>query len=359
MSESPSTPNSPWDGGSPPPPDASAARPSVLRSRGFRWLVAVTLGTFVLAMAGLASYWSMEPPSFDVEQLTQATLARLGGNRVPGYTVGATLVHSAEVLLTKPGGYVTNDRMPPGVLLDNIEHWEFGVLAQVRDLSRSMRQDFCRSMSQSREDEDLANAEPAFNNDSHSWMFPSAEDKYREGITYTENFLRRLNDNKEEDAQFYARSDNLVRWLMTVEKKLGSMSQRLTSSVGSRKVSGLAGDPDANQATPAPDEDRIHRTPWAELDDNFYEARGTAWALLHYFRAVAIDFQPILEKKNAMPTVKGIIRELEATQQAVWSPVILNGSGFGWEANHSLVMASYLSRATAGILDLRSILEKG
>jgi hypothetical protein len=67
----------------------------------------------------------------------------------------------------------------------------------------------------------------------------------------------------------------------------------------------------------------------------------------------------VLEKKNARVSVQQIIRELESTQQAIWSPVVLNGSGFGLFANHSLVMASYVSRANAGIIDLRELLSKG
>ena len=67
----------------------------------------------------------------------------------------------------------------------------------------------------------------------------------------------------------------------------------------------------------------------------------------------------MLEKKNARVSMQQIIRELESTQQAIWSPVVLNGSGFGLFANHSLVMASYISRANAGIIDLRELLSKG
>jgi hypothetical protein len=57
--------------------------------------------------------------------------------------------------------------------------------------------------------------------------------------------------------------------------------------------------------------------------------------------------------------VQQIIRELEATQQPLWSPIVLNGSGFGLLANHSLVMASYISRANASIIDLRRLLQQG
>jgi len=67
----------------------------------------------------------------------------------------------------------------------------------------------------------------------------------------------------------------------------------------------------------------------------------------------------VLEKKNAAVSVQQIIRELEASLEPVWSPVILNGSGFGLWANHSLVMASYLTRANAAIVDLRDLLAQG
>jgi hypothetical protein len=39
--------------------------------------------------------------------------------------------------------------------------------------------------------------------------------------------------------------------------------------------------------------------------------------------------------------------------------MIVNGEGFGILANHSLVMASYISRANAAIIDLRELLSKG
>ena len=39
--------------------------------------------------------------------------------------------------------------------------------------------------------------------------------------------------------------------------------------------------------------------------------------------------------------------------------MILNGSGFGFLANHSLVMASYISRANAAVIDLRNLLSQG
>ena len=238
-------------------------------------------------------------------------------------------------------------------------NWEYGALIQVRDLSRAMRESYSRSQSQSREDPDLALAEPLFSFKADSWMLPASEREYRDGIEKVISYALRLADPAVNDAQFYARADNLAYWLATVETRLGSLSQRLSASVGQRRLNtDLAGEARATQATPAPP-DSVVRTPWLEIDDVFYNARGSTWALIQFLRAAEIDFAEVLEDKNARVSVQQIIRELEATQQTVWSPIVLNGSGFGLVANHSLVMASYISRANAGIIDLRKLLSEG
>ena len=161
------------------------------------------------------------------------------------------------------------------------------------------------------------------------------------------------------DARFFARADNLREWLIVVEKRLGDLSQRLTASVGQRRVNtDLAGDP-AAESTGSDQPNVIVKTPWLKIDDVFYQGRGTAWALIHFMRAVEFDFRDVLIDKNALVSLRQVIRELEATQKTVMSPIILNGSGFGLFANHSLVMASYLSRANAAIIDLRELLSQG
>jgi hypothetical protein len=283
----------------------------------------------------------------------------MGVEPVVGFTTSVTLMEVANTLLDKPGGYLSNDIFPPGLWLDNIPNWEYGVLVQVRDLSRALRKDFSRSQSQSTEDQDLAIAEPQFHFDNNSWAVPSSEAEYERGIRALRNFSQRLADPAADKSQFYARADNLRQWLLDVETRLGSLSLRLSASVGKRRLNtDLAGDSAARQSTAAPMDQEV-KTPWTQIDDVFYEARGTSWALVHLLRAVEIDFRDILEKKNALVSLRQIIRELEATQEDVWSPVILNGSGFGLFANHSLVMASYISRANAAIIDLRELLSQG
>ncbi len=312
------------------------------------------LGGVLLALfLAVCWYWSREPAPLWVNWQSEGRAA------VKGYATTDTLISVAGTLLDKPGGYLSNDILPPGVLLDNIPNWEFGVLVQVRDLSRVMRNDYSRSQTQSMEDPDLKEAEPAFNFNSERWIFPSTESKYRQGIGYLESYLARLEDPARSDTQFYARADNLREWLAVVEKRLGDLSQRLSASIGQRRVNvDLAGDPSAGAATPQAD-DVVVKTPWLEIDDVFYEARGASWALVHFLRAAEYDFRDVLEDKNARVSLRQIIRELEASLAPMRSPIVLNGTGFGVTANHSLVMASYLSRANSAVIDLRALLDQG
>lgn len=317
------------------------------------------VGIYLVVCLALGWYVSREPDLFDVSAYTQQMSNALGRKVVVGSTTTAALIGVASTLLDKPGGYLRNDVMPPGVWVDDMPNWEYGVLIQVRDMARALRDSFSRSQSQSKEDVDLALAEPHFNFQADSWMLPSSESEYREGIARLKRYLVRLSDPDNPQAQFYARADNLRYWLEIVSSRLGSLSQRLTASVGQRRINtDLAGEPAARQSTRAAGEETV-KTPWTEIDDVFYQARGTTWALVELLRAVRVDFAGVLANKNATVSLEQIIRELERTQQPVFSPVILNGSGFGILANHSLVMASYISRANAALIDLRELLARG
>ncbi|MGH1461592.1 MAG: DUF2333 family protein [Neptuniibacter sp.] len=322
--------------------------------------IVITIILIVLLLSlPLSVYWSITPDPFEPVSKAQADAEAQNFESAPGYTTVYTLNHLVETLLHKPGGYISNDLAPPGVWLDNISNWEFGVLVQVRDLARALRKDFSRSQSQSVEHSALIKAEPQFHFDNNSWLFPSSESQYKEGLKHLQKYNLALADKNQTEAQFFTRADNLNNWLADVQTRLGSLSQRLSASVGQKRINtDLAGDPEAEQSTQTT-QDSMIKTPWLEIDDVFYEARGSSWALLHILKAVEHDFSAVLEKKNATVSLRQIIRELEATQQQLWSPMVLNGGGFGFFANHSLVMANYISRANASIIDLRELLSKG
>ena len=312
---------------------------------------------FLLYLLGV--YWSFEPEQFDIRaEVTKAATAD-GVTPVVGYTTTTTLIRVTETLLNKPGGYLANDALPPSVFLDNIPAWEFGALEMIRDMALVMRQEFSRSQSQSAENKNLKVAQPQFNIDHTSWAIPSAEGEYQKAINELYAYRKALSQVNNQSAQFYARSDNLRGWIQEATKRLGSYSQRLSASVGREQINvDLAGDRVAKQSTLGSASMQL-KTSWWDIDNEFYEARGACWALLHFLKAIEIDFKEVLEQKNAKVSVQQIIRELEASQESMWSPMVLNGDGFGMLANHSLVMANYISRANAALIDLNDLLSQG
>ena len=294
----------------------------------------------LLLLLGLGWYWSREPESFAVVALDSRQAP-------PGVMLAETLARVSATLLDKPGGYLRNDILPPGLFLDNIPAWELGVLHQVRDVTRALHHDMSLSRAQFIEDGDLAAAEAAFNANPDSWALPAAESEFRRGSESVAAYGQHLAKGK--DARFYARALYLQRWLGDASANLGRLSARLNAA--------LPDHPSVVSGEGMPILPHMEETSWWGVDDVFYEARGSAWALLHLLKAAEVDFGPELAHQQAGLSLRAAIHELEATQQVIWSPVILNGSGFGLFANHSLVMANYLSRAQTDLADVAVLLQ--
>lgn len=334
---------------------APAVRHSSWLLRGVLALL-LALGLLILATMW---WWDTEPAYFDPIKATQQRATDRQQPVVVGSATTSALIRSLEVMLDKRGGYLSNDKLPPGVLLDNIPNWEFGVVTASRDLTRALRNEFSRSQTQSVEDKDLQEAEPLISSPNDRWLLPSSESQYRKAIGRIDSYAARLADNDKDDAQFYARADNLVDFLSVVSTRLGSLSQRLSASVGQMRIdTDLANDPNAQQSRPGSGS-RIVKTPWTKIDDNFYEARGYTWAIREQLEAIRVDFGPVLRDKNAMISLEQVIREIEEAQNSLSSPMVLNGSPFGFFANHSLVLANYISRANAALIELRELLKRG
>ena len=349
--------------------------PRFWREKGLRWTLQAFLVIFVVAQAALMFYWSREPDTFDVRQNARQLVGISSTEPLQsGVVTTATLVKISQTLLDKPGGYLSNDVSLPGIIMDNTPNWELGVLTQVRDMSLAMRDDLSRSQSQSAADPDLVKAQLRFNTDGKLWLFPPAETQFREGAESLEAYLQRLQQGQ---AQFYARSDNLNNWLNKVQRQMGSLSIALASSVGVRQVkeegavmqrsdtgattSSIPGIDLQTEVLPVTDDpsEVIVKTPRLKVDDVFYQARGQTWAILHLLKAIEVDFGDILQQKNALVSLRQIINKLEDTQALIWSPIILNGDGYSFVANHSLVMASQVSRANAALIDLGKLLREG
>jgi hypothetical protein len=330
-----------------------------------------TWGTWVLAVAAVAVllmgllmlHWGRQPQSLDIDALAQAELKDAGGEPVTGALFTASILGVGDTLLEKPGGFLHNDRLPPGVIMDNMPSWECGVVMALRDAVEALRDDFTRSQTQSIEHLLVKEADLKLAMDPKRWMLPAAEDSYREAMSALRAYLAELDAGQ---APFYPRADNLAEYLGLVEKRLGNFGVRLGAAAGVA-VPGMSG-----SEAPGADIGRSSEVGGAvdsmlpadtfdpsRVDDVFFCSRGYTWALLHFMRAVQRDFSQVLADKNANEQVSRIVRDLEGAIKPMRSPMVLNGAGFGLLANHSLVAASYVARVNAAVIDLRLLLDQG
>lgn len=320
--------------------------------RRLKLTIAGVAACLVLVQLFLCWRWSREPSLF----LDTVVVDELPA--VTGYLTVDTLIETIDWMLEKPGGYLSNDIYLPSKWLDNMPSFEFGVLVQSRDLARILRNDYSRSQSQSTEHPALATAETALNTSNDQWIYPSTRNKMREAQAALITYRSQLVSTDTDEAYFYARADNLRDWLAVVERRLGALSQSLAASVGQTRIVTFTGEPVSGASAPR-DGSQVDKTSWTKLDDVFFEARGSAWALLQFMAAAQVDFDGVLSDKNAVVSLQQVMRELEGALNPIRSPVILNGGGYGFFANHSLVLASYISRAHSAVIDLRALLAQG
>ncbi|MBN2885753.1 MAG: DUF2333 family protein, partial [Chromatiaceae bacterium] len=300
-----------------------------------RWIKRTILATFAVlglttaVMLGLVFHWCNQPPIFDVFAKIPAQARVEDGRPVAGAALVATSITLGETLLDKPGGFLHNDKFPPGSLLDNCPNWECGVLTALRDSVRALRNDFSRTQSQSLEHPALKQADMQFSIDPKSWALPAAEDEYRKGIESLREYLASLSEKRLSQGGFHARADNLAAYLAVIEKRLGHQGSRLSASVADPALSPLFSEAQINNSSDLMSASTPTRTPANEVDDVFYCTRGYSWALLHLMQAIEIDFRDVLAAKNAQPLVQQIIRDLRAAIRPMSSPIILNGDGYG------------------------------
>ncbi|WP_205527603.1 DUF2333 family protein [Halomonas sp. JS92-SW72] len=295
---------------------------------GWIWKPLVALaGLYFLVTIALGIWWSQPPAPFDVEQ---ATLERRGeaayAPAARGTVTVATLAETVATLLDKPGGYLRNDIAPPGVWLDNMPNWELGVLEVSRDLARALP-----GMAAERSDP-LEEARERLEGDDRDWFYPTTEQRLEQAVAALDAQLGELGA----DRDGFVPGQGLGEWLERSAARLDDLALRLAASVGSHE---------ALTELAVETESLPPRTPWHRVDDIFFEARGTGWALAQLLEGVQRDQADVLAESGAEAEWERLLAELSMTQRRLWSPVVLNGSGFGLFANHSLVMALHMTRA--------------
>lgn len=325
-------------------------------------------GGLIILIAAVCMFISRMPKVYDVNVRARERAVERGHidadstRPLPvGYTTVSTTMELANWLLDKPGGYLFNDRLFfPRYFIDNMPNFELGMVIQLRDTVYSLRHDFSRSRAQSLEREDLIEAEARFNFNHNSWMIPSTESQYRQGLGFLESYLISLTLTGPEAGQFVARQDVLERWLSRQQRRLGSFGVRLRANAGIYEFNpNIDSSMDEYDDIPGFDFHNQRITHWRDRDDEFYQIRGSIYVMYHVMLAIRTDFEPMLNNFQAMGTMNRILSELHTANQPMVSPVVLNGSEFGFAHNHSLTLAAHIAKAHLAVQDLRVLLRGG
>jgi hypothetical protein len=307
--------------------------------------------------------WSRTPAKFDVDSLAveralnRGHITQQDDPLPPGYVTVSTLISLGDLLLDKSGGYLSNDRLSPALLLDNMPNWEYGVVIQLRTFANSLRIDLSRAGAQSTEWPQLVEADAKFNFDHNRWVLPSTEKQYREGLAFLEEHLDLLSGTGGSGSSeyFVLRPDNLDECLRRLERHLGSLTIRLRANANVYAYNPFLLD-DEEQGSKAETEAPQTTTPRTKVDDVFFEARGHAFVMYHMLKALRTDYAEVLRETRSLGSMNRALSEFNAALQPLKSPIVLNGEDFGPTPNHSITLSAYLAKAHLAIIDMRNLL---
>ncbi|MEQ5821047.1 DUF2333 family protein [Halomonas sp. SCS19] len=301
---------------------------------GWIWKpLAVLLVLAVMVAVGLGIWWSLAPSRFDVETATQEQRIS-AAPAARGTVTVATLATLIDTLQDKPGGYLRNDLMPPGLLLDNMPSWETGVLVQARLMAASLA-DFDPGAGES-----VNTLIAALEQDADDWLAPSMEDHLAQAGNSARAYLARFDDGV--GASFVDQGQGLALYLDAVRQQLASLRERLSSTVSDSERLKELGIEVAQDS----------RVPWYRVDNVFHETRGQTWALGHLLEALERDQADLIASAGLGDSYARALAEIERMQRQFWSPVVLRGSGLGIFANYPLTMAHHLSRLDGALASL-------
>ena len=266
----------------------------------------------------------------------------------PGEVFTDTLVTLGHSLLR---AWLPNDVVYPSVFLDNPQNYQLGQLEVLRYSTRVLRDKLSRQRTTDKIDPQADRSFTSFSNNPHVWIFPAAEAKFNEGIQALVDYQRDLHNGK---SHFYPRADNLIELLDQYTSLLGGVDTRLSNAprdVGQRLSEETAGD-----STQQGEKILKVAVPWTQIDDNFYFARGVAYAMYEMMLAVRWEFRDVLQIKRSGELMDSIVDDLRL---ADFEPlVVLNGSRDSIFANHSLKLMATLENVRQKMINLQQMLER-
>jgi len=311
----------------------SETEPSRLRRWGIPVLVVIAAIVLLYYPVGMLI----------VHRIGDDTSYQLPSNAVP--PGGSRAVAMAAALINREvneNHWVANDPFfLPGSMLDNMPHFQLGVIAALGRFSFELTDQLGRTRGSSQTDPDLQEASGLLQYSGTKWVFDfstsmmptaAAEQQYRKALASLLTYNRRLSEGR---AVFEKRSDNLMAVLDRIALDLGSASAALDQRI------------------------RDHSGFWdTEADDLFYTIKGKAYGYFLLLRELRADFDSLPREAEIGPAFAQMLQSLQ--EAASLHPLIVINA-----APDSTLLPSHLSglgffilRAHTQMREINGILQR-
>ena len=261
------------------------------------------------------------------------------GNSSRAVTMATALV-DREV---NKNSWISNDPFfYPSALLDNMAHFQQGIISVVARFSFDLKDQLGRTRGSSLEDPDLKNASSALQYAGDQWIWEpsisllpvsSSEAQYRAGLAKLRTYNNRVADGS---AVFERRADNLQVTLERFAVDIGASSASIDRYI--REGFGCMFD--------------------MEADDVFYNVKGQAYAYYMILQGLRRDFDQIITDRELATTWDEMEKSLLAIT-ALDPMVVSNCSPDSmFLPNHLAAQGFYLLRARTQLKELTNILQK-
>lgn len=311
----------------------SETEPSRLRRWGIPVLVVIAAIVLLYYPVGMLI----------IHRIGDDTSYQLPTNAVP--PGGSRAVAMAAALINREvneNHWVANDPFfLPGSMLDNMPHFQLGVIAALGRFSFELTDQLGRTRGSSQTDPDLQEASGLLQYSGTKWVFDfstsmmptaAAEQQYRKALASLLTYNRRLSEGK---AVFEKRSDNLMAVLDRIALDLGSASAALDQRI------------------------RDHSGFWdTEADDLFYTIKGKAYGYFLLLRELRADFDSLPREAEIGPAFAQMLQSLQ--EAASLHPLIVINA-----APDSTLLPSHLSglgffilRAHTQMREINGILQR-
>lgn len=271
------------------------------------------------------------------------TSYQLPANAVP--PGGSRAVAMAAALINREvneNHWVANDPFfLPGSMLDNMPHFQLGVIAALGRFSFELTDQLGRTRGSSQTDPDLQEASGLLQYSGTKWVFDfstsmmptaAAEQQYRKALASLLTYNRRLSEGK---AVFEKRSDNLMAVLDRIALDLGSASAALDQRI------------------------RDHSGFWdTEADDLFYTIKGKAYGYFLLLRELRADFDSLPREAEIGPAFAQMLQSLQEAASLHPLVVINAAPDSTLLPSHLSGMGFFILRAHTQMREINGILQR-